>query len=77
MWLANLGHDRPEVKVVRLRDDPVRIPRQCPTGDGSHEGLTLAHAAHEVRDQVREVRDHARHAAVRDRAQRQDTTLLS
>lgn len=73
---TDLGHDRAQIEVVRLRDDPVRVAGQRPAGDGAHQRLALGQAAHQVRDQVRQVRHHAAHAAVRHRAQRQDAALL-
>lgn len=71
-----LGHDGAQVEVVRLRYDPVRVARQRPAGDGAHQRLALGQAHHQVRHQVRQVRHHAAHAAVRHRAQRQDAALL-
>lgn len=59
-----------------LRHDPVRVARERPAGDGAHQRLALAEAAHEVGHEVGQVRHHAAHAAVRHRAHRQDAALL-
>lgn len=61
---------------MRLADDPVRVPRQRPARDRSDECLALRQAAHQVRHQVRQVRNHPAHAAVGHGAEREDTALL-
>lgn len=71
-----LSHNRSQILIMWLRDDPVRVARECPAGDGAHERLALRQAAHQVRHQVGQVRHHAAHATVRHRAQRKDTTFL-
>lgn len=74
--MNNLRHNGLEVEVVRLRHDPVRVAAQRPARDGAHQRLALGQAAHQVWHQVRQVRHHAAHAAVRHGAQGQDAAFL-
>ena len=72
-----LGHEWFEVLVVRLADDPVGVAAERPAGDGAHQRLLLRQAVDEEGHQLRQVRDHARHAALGDGAQRQNARLFN
>ena len=59
-----------------LAHHPVSVARQGPAGDGPHQGLAVSQAADEVGHQLRQVRNHAIHAAFSNGTQHQDARLL-
>lgn len=58
-----LRHQRLQVCVRRLTDNPVGITTQCPASDGPHQGFFIRQTLDEVGNELRQVWDHALHAA--------------
>lgn len=73
---THLSQDGPQVQIVRLRHYPVRVARERPARDGPHQRFALAHTAHQVRHQVRQVRHHTTHTTIGYGTQSQDTAFL-
>eukprot|EP00906_Rhabdomonas_costata_P036246 RCo050888 len=64
------------VVMDALADDPPRVPAECPTSNGPHQGLRLGgKSADEVGDQHLQVGPHPRKAPLGDSPQRQDRAL--
>ncbi len=61
MKIANFGHQRLQVLLVRLTHDPVRITTECPTRDRSNQGLLIRQTHDQVGNQLRQVGNHAIH----------------
>lgn len=60
-----LRHQRLQVIIGGLADNPVGIAAQCPAGDGTHQGLLVRQTLHEMGYELRQVWDHALHTAWR------------
>ena len=61
---------------MRLLHHPVAVAGEGPAGDAPHQRLLLRQTRDQEGDELGQVRDHARHAALRDGSQRQDAGLL-
>lgn len=71
-----LRHQRFEVHVMWLPNNPVGIATQCPAGYRSNQCLLVSETANQIRDELGEVRDHAIHAALSDGAQDENARFL-
>lgn len=62
-----LCHQRLQVSIWRLADNPVGVAAQCPAGDGTHQGLLVRQTLDQMGKELRQVWDHALHTAWRQR----------
>lgn len=58
-----LRHEGLKVSVRRLAHHPVGVAAERPAGDGADQRFLVAQTLDEVRDELRQVRHHALHAA--------------
>lgn len=65
-----LRHQRLQVCIRRLTDNPVGISTQCPASDGPHQGFFIRQTLDQVGNELGQIRDHALHAACGHREDR-------